>query len=157
MIPISFRCDVRKRSASLNVDGFISAEWESGKMTTKILGMPIPLFLKKEKTQFFGVPPPRWSYLKGVFSFLTQWKVKKVEGTFSLPDPMMNGILYGWMSALQTTRPDRKMTVTINFLGENWLKGEFGVSLKTLFRHFRSWIYPLVRETKERSAFKGGK
>jgi hypothetical protein len=25
--------------------------------------------------------PIRWVYLKGIFSFLTKWKVKKVEGT----------------------------------------------------------------------------
>ncbi|MGZ3525049.1 MAG: hypothetical protein ACXU9L_09685 [Thermodesulfobacteriota bacterium] len=156
MIPISFWCDARKRSASLEVDGFVSAKWENGEMTTKILRIPIPFSLKKEKIRLFGIPPARWSYVKGVFSFLTEWKIKKVEGTLSLPDPMMNGIFYGWMSVIQTREPDRKVAVTINFLGENWLKGEFTVSLKTLFHHFRSWIYPLIREMRGKKVSKGG-
>jgi hypothetical protein len=35
-------------------------------------------------------------------SFLSKWRLKKVEGTFSFPDPMVNGLLYGWTSALGT-------------------------------------------------------
>jgi len=156
MIPISLWWDARKKSAALKMDGFISSEWENGRMTTTILRMPISLSpLKREKNQRSGIPPVRWSYLKGMFSFLTQWKVKKVEGTLSLPDPMMNGILYGWMSAIQTREPDRKIAITINFLGENWLKGEFTVSLKALFHHFRSWIYPLIREMRRKKVSRG--
>jgi hypothetical protein len=90
----------------------------------------------------------RWIYLKGIFSFLTKWRVNKVEGALSFPDPMVNGILYGWASALETGKPNRRIRVTVNFLGENWCKGEVTVSLKTLFHHFRGWIFPLIREIR---------
>ncbi len=157
MIPISFWWTARKRSASLKVDGFVSSEWENRKLTAKILRMPIPLSLTKEKTRFSGIPPVRWLYLKGIFSFLTEWKIKKVGGTLSFPDPMVNGILYGWMSAARAAaNRDGKIDVTVNFSGENWLKGEFTISLKTLFHHFRSWIYPLIREMRVGKAQKGG-
>lgn len=156
MIPISFWCNARKRVASLKVDGFVSFEWKNGEMTTRVLEMPLSLFQRKEKTQLFGFPPARWSYLKGMLSFLARWKIKRMEGTFSLPDPMTNGVLYGWMSALQAREADRKVAVTINFLGDNWLKGEFAISLKTLFHHLKSWIYPLIREMRQRKISKGG-
>jgi hypothetical protein len=82
--------------------------------------------------------------------------MKRVEGTISFPDPMVNGILYGWMSAIQTREPDRRIAVTVNFSGENWLNGEFAFSLKTLIHHFRNWIYPLIREMRGRKVSKGG-
>jgi hypothetical protein len=157
MIPISFWWNARKRSASLKVDGFVSSEWENGKVTTKILRMPVPLSLTKEKTRFSGIPPVRWLYLKGIFSFLTEWKMKRVEGTLSFPDPMVNGILYGWMSAARAAWDrDGKIGVTVNFSGENRVEGEFAVSLKTLVHHFGSWIYPLIREIRSKKVSKGG-
>ncbi len=154
MIPISFWCDARKRSASLKVAGFVSAEWEKGKATAKILNIPTPFSLNKQRNKVFGIPPVRWKYLKGVLSFLRHWRVKKIEGTLSLPDPMMNGVLYGWMSALQTRGPDRKMDITVNFSGENWLKGELKIPLRTVWHHFRSWIYPLIKEMRARKRSK---
>ncbi len=157
MIPISFWWNARKRSAGLKMDGFVSSEWENAKVTTKILKMPIPLSWTKEKTRFSGIPPVRWLYLKGFFSFLTGWKMKKVEGTVSFSDPMVNGILYGWMSAARGAWDrDGKIDVTVNFSGENRLEGEFTISLKTLVRQFRSWVYPLIREMRGRKVSKGG-
>ncbi len=157
MIPISFSWNARKRSASMKVDGFVSSEWEKGKLTTKILRMPIPFSLTKEKSPFSGIPPLRWVYLKGILSFLREWKMKRVEGSLSFPDPMVNGILYGWMSAARGAwGRDGKIDVTVNFLGENSLEGEFGVSLKALFHHFRSWIFPLILEMRGRKPRKGG-
>ncbi len=157
MIPISFWWNARKRSAGLKVDGFVSSEWENGKLTTKILKMPISLSLTKEKTRFSGIPPVRWLYLKGFFSFLTEWKMKKIGGTVSFSDPMVNGILYGWMSAARGAWDrDGKIDVTVNFSGENRLEGEFTISLKTLVRHFRSWIYPLIREMRGKKVSGGG-
>jgi hypothetical protein len=157
MIPISFWWNARKKSASLKVDGFVSAEWENGKLTIKILRMPVPLSLTKEKGRFSGLPPLRWLYLKGVFSFLTEWKMKKVEGTLSFPDPMTNGVVYGWMTAARTAWDrDGKIDVTVNFSGENRLEGEFTVSLTTLVQHFRSWIYPLIREMRSKKVSQGG-
>ena len=90
----------------------------------------------------------RWIYLKEFFSFLTKWKLKKVEGTFSLPDPMMNGLLYGWISALGTGRAGQKTYVTINFLGENRFSGEAVLSLKTLFLYLKRWVFLLLRDKR---------
>jgi hypothetical protein len=98
----------------------------------------------------------QWVYLKGAFSFLTKWKLKKLEGTLSFPDPMVNGILYGWASAFGTAKGDKKINVTINFLGENWSSGEFIISPKILFHHLRRWILPLFWEARGRRPQKGG-
>ncbi len=156
MIPISLCWDTQRRWVLLKWNGFVSSGWQNGKMVIKILGVPVPFAMKKKKIQLPSRLPIQWRYLKGFFSFLTEWRVKRVEGTFSLPDLMMNGILYGWMSAIQTGEPDRRIEVTVNFSGENWLKGEFTISLKTLFRHFRSWGFPLIREMREKKSKKGG-
>jgi hypothetical protein len=86
--------------------------------------------------------------LKGILSFLTKWRLNKVEVALSFPDPMVNGILCGWASAIETRKANRRIHVAVNFLGENWCRGEVAVSVKTLFHHFRSWIFPLIRETR---------
>jgi len=112
--------------------------------------------LKKNGVHLFGKLPVRWIYLKGIFSFLSKWKLKKVEGTFSFPDPMVNGVLYGWMSAIQAGGVDRKNRVTVNFLGENWCEGEMTLSLKIFFQYLRSWIFSLIRERRGRKGRKGG-
>jgi hypothetical protein len=140
----------------LKWNGFVSSGWENGKISTKIFGLPVPLPLKKKKAQPPSKLPIRWVYLKGIFSFLTKWKVKKVEGTLSFPDPMINGILYGWMSAIQTGRANQKAHVTVNFLGENGCRGEVTLSLKILFHHLMSWILPLSREMRGKRPRKGG-
>jgi len=156
MIPVSLSWDTQKRSVLLKWNGFISSGWENGKIATKIIGLSILPPLKKKKIQLPVKFPVRWVYLKRIFTFLTKWKLKKAEGTFSFPDPMVNGILYGWMSAIQTGRAGRKIRVTINFLGENWCRGEVTLSLKILFHHLRSWIFSLIREMRGKKPRKGG-
>ena len=156
MIPISLRWDSRKRSVLFKWNGLISSGWQGGKIRMRILGLPLPLPLKKKGIQLFGKLPIRWVYLKGMFSFLPKWKLKKVEGTFSFPDPMVNGVLYGWMSAIQAGRADRKNRMTVNFLGDNWCGGEMTLSLKIFFQYLRSWIFPLIRERRGRKVRKGG-
>lgn len=156
MIPISLSWDSRRRSVLLKWNGFVSSGWENGKMLIKILGVPISIPLKKKRIPLPGKLPLRWIYLKGIFSFLAKWKLKKVEGTLSFPDPMINGMLYGWMRTMETARADREIHVTVNFLGENWCRGEVIVSLKILFHHLRSWIFPLIREMRGRKPRKGG-
>ena len=156
MIPISLCWDTRIRLVLLKWNGFISSGWENGKISTKIFGLPIPLPLRRKKLQLPSRLPIRWGYLKGIFSFLTKWKLKKVEGTLSFPAPMVNGILYGWMSAIQTGRADQKVHVIVNFLGENECRGEVTLSLKILFHHLRSWIFPLIREMRGEKPKKGG-
>jgi hypothetical protein len=156
MIPISLDCDTQKGALLLKWDGFISSGWRNGKMSMRILRLPIPLPLKKKKIQFPAKLPIRWVYLKGIFSFLTGWKLKRVEGTFSFPDPMVNGVLYGWMSTFQTQKAGGKIHLTVNFLGENWCRGQATLSLKALFHHIRGWIFPLIREMRGRKPQKGG-
>jgi hypothetical protein len=156
MMPVSFLWDTQRKSVLLKWNGFISSGWENGKISTKIFGRSIPLPLKKKKIPIPRRIPIRWIYLRGLFSFFTKWKIKKVEGSFSFPDPMINGVLYGWMSAIQTERADRKVHVSINFLGENWCRGEVTLSLKMLFHHLIGWVFPLIREMRRKNLRKGG-
>ena len=156
MIPISLNWDTRKRCLLLKWNGFISSGWRYGKMSMRILGLPIPLLLKKKRIRSPVKLPVQWIYLKGIFSFLTGWKLKKLEGTFSFPDPMVNGVLYGWMSAFGTQKATGKIHLTVNFLGENWCRGQATLSLKALFHHIRSWIFPLIREMRGGKPRKGG-
>lgn len=156
MIPISLNWDTRKRCLLLKWNGFISSGWRYGKMSMRILGLPIPLLLKKKRIRSPVKLPVQWIYLKGIFSFLTGWKLKKVEGTFSFPDPMVNGVIYGWMSAFGTQKGTGKIHLNVNFLGENWCRGQATLSLKALFHHIRSWIFPLIREMRGRKPRKGG-
>ncbi len=144
MIPFSLSWDTQKRLISFKWNGFLSLVWEKGKVLTKILGFPIPFRLRQKKIHF----PIRWVYLKEAFSFLTKWRLKKVEGTFSLPDPMMNGLLYGWISALEIVKAGRKIHVTINFLGENRFSGEAVLSLKAFSHHLRRWVFLLLQKRK---------
>ena len=156
MIPISFCWETRRRSVLLKWNGFISSGWEDGKILVKILGLSLPIPLKRKGVQLSGQLPIRWIYLKEILSFLSKWKLKKVEGTLSFPDPMVNGVLYGWMSAIQAGRADRKNRMTVNFLGDNWCGGEMTLSLKIFFQYLRNWVFPLIREMKGREPRKGG-
>jgi hypothetical protein len=153
MIPVSFSWDTRGKSIGLKWNGFLSLRWENGKVLTKILGLPIPFRFRQKETHF----PIRWVYLKGAFSFLTKWKLKKMEGTLSFPEPMLNGLLYGWISAIETERGDRKINMTVNFLGENRCSGEATLSPKVLLHHLRGWILPLFNEVRRRRPRRGGK
>jgi hypothetical protein len=152
MIPFSFSWDTQKKSISLKWNGFLSLGWEKGKVLTKIIGIPIPLRLRQKKIHF----PIRWVFLKETLSFLKKWRLKKVEGTLSLPDPMMNGVLYGWLTALGTTMGDRKINVSINFLGENRFSGEAILSPKVFFNYFKNSVFLLLRERRRRKAKPGG-
>ena len=152
MIPISFSWDTRKKLIGLKWNRFFSLGWENGEVLKKIVGLPIPSRFKQKGTRF----PIKWGYLKGALSFLTKWKLKKVEGTFSFPDPMINGLLYGWISAIETGKADRKINVTINFLGENWCSGEAMISPKIMLHHLKGWMLPLLKEMRGRRSRRGG-
>jgi hypothetical protein len=152
MIPISFSWDTQRRLILLKWNGFLSLRWERGKASTKVLGLSIPINFRKRK----ALLPLRWVYLKGVFSFLTKWELKKVEANLSFSDPMVNGLLYGWVKAIETVKGNRKINVTINFLGENGCRGESVISPPILFHHLRKWILPLLWEMRGRRPQKGG-
>jgi hypothetical protein len=146
MIPVSFSWDTREKSILLKWDGFLSLSWKEGKVSTKLIGVPVPFRLRKKRIHF----PVRWGYAKELFSFLRRWRLKKVEGTLSLPDPMMNGVLYGWLSGLETGKRSRKVHISVNFLGENWFSGEAVLPPKALFGRLKSWVFLLLRERRGR-------
>ncbi len=149
MIPfLLLSWDTQKRLVSIKGSGFFSLVWEKGKILIKILGFSIP-FRPRQKRFHFHI---RWIYLREALSFLTKWKIKKVEGTFSLPDPMMNGCLYGWISAFETVKPSRKINVTVNFLGENRFSGEAALFPKAFFQHLKKVVVLLLREKRRRKA-----
>jgi hypothetical protein len=152
MTPISLSWDTREGSIRFKWSRVLSLEWEKRKVFMKILGFPKSLGSKQENIHF----PVRWVYLKGTLSFLKEWKLKKLEGTLSFPDPMVNGLLYGLTSAIDAGKTDRKIDVTINFLGENWCRGEVIISLKMLFHHLRRWIVPFIKEMRVRRPLRGG-
>jgi hypothetical protein len=146
MIPFSFLWDTQKRSILLKWNGFLSLGWKEGKVLVRMLGFPIPFRLRQKRVHF----SVRWIYLRETLSFLTKWKLKKVEGTFSLSDPMVNGLLYGWISALETGKKGQKIHATINFLGENRFSGEAILPLKAFIHHFRRWVFLLLRKRRGR-------
>lgn len=146
MIPISFSWDTQKRLILLEWNGFFSLRLERGKRSIKVLGLPVPTRFRKRKARL----PLRWVYLKGAFSFLAEWKLKKVGANVSFSDPMVNGLLYGWVKAIETVKGNGKINVAINFLGENGCVGEFIIFPKTLFFHLRKWIFSLLWEMRRR-------
>jgi hypothetical protein len=151
MIPISLSWDTQKRSILLKWDGFFSFGWERGKVSKKVFGFSAPFAFEKRAIS----SRMRWNYLKRVFPLLTKWKLKKVEGTFSFPDPAINGFIYGVVSAIQTGKGDEKIDVTINFLGENRCRGEVILPPKALFPLLRRETLSLLWETKGKGR-KGG-
>lgn len=148
MIPISLKWNTQNRSFSIQWDGMMGSEYREGKTFIKILGSPLPIPIRRiriEPSRRFLI---RWVYLKGMFSFIKDWKIKKIEGAISFQDPMINGVFYGWASAVYSWNSDRKVCIHINFLGENWWRGEMIISPRLLFYHLKKWIFPMVREIK---------
>ncbi len=144
MIPFSFFWDTQKRSILLKWDGFFSLGWRRGKVLTKTFGFPIPFSPGKRRIRF----RMRWIYLKEAFSFLKEWRLKKMEGTFSLPDPMINGLLCGVISVFESGKTGRKSNITVNFLGENRFSGEAILPLKAFIHHLKRWVFLLLRERR---------
>ena len=152
MIPFSFLWDTQKRSILLKWNGLLSWGWEKGNASMRIFGFSIPFNPIKKGIRF----RMRWIYLKEALSFLKEWRLKKMEGTISLPDPMINGILYGWISALETGRKGEKIHVTINFIGQNRFSGEAILPLKALIYHLKRWVFLLLREKRRTRPARGG-
>lgn len=154
MTPISFTWDTRKRSACVKWNGLLSFEWENGKVLKRILRIPIP-FGFRGKRRKIDLSMMRWIDLKEMLFLLKKWDVKKVEASFSFPDPMVNGLLYGCWSAVETEKLCSKIDLNINFIGENWCSGEVTISPKRLFYHLRR-ILPLLTEMRGRRPEGGG-
>jgi hypothetical protein len=149
MIPISLILNSREKVILMKWNGFFSFGWEKGKRVKKIFGMPIPHRFGAKRETKIHLPQMRWTYLKEVFSFVRKWKLRRVEGTVSFQDPMVNGILYGWLSALGARKENRKIDLTVNFLGENWCSGEATVSPKVAFHYFKRWIPPFLKRVRK--------
>ena len=153
-MPISLTWDSREKSILMKWDGFFSFGWAEGKRVKKLWKIPIPYNPGVHGNKKIHPPRIRWAYLKEFLSFLREWKLKRVEGTLSFPDPMVNGILYGWLSAIKSEEESKRIDLTINFLGENGCSGEATVSPKVLFYYLVKWVPFLLRERRRSS--KGG-
>ncbi|MGB9629981.1 MAG: hypothetical protein ACPL6D_15100, partial [Thermodesulfobacteriota bacterium] len=92
--------------------------------------------------------PIRWFYIKNGLSFITQWRIERLEGTISFQDPMINGVLHGWLSAIGGINPRQRFSVTVNFLGKNNFSGQASTPPRVLFTHLRRWILPLFYEMR---------
>jgi len=154
MIPVSLIWDTRTRSIQVKWNGFFSFGWENGKVEKKLVGIPIPFDIR-QKGKRIDLYRIRWVYLKEALSFLRKWELEEVEGTLSFSDPMVNGLLYGWLSVMETGKVGQKVNLSINFVGENWCTGEATISPKGLFYHLRR-ILPFVREMRRRRPRRGG-
>ncbi len=152
MIPFSFLWDTQKRSILLKGNRFLSFGWKRGNVLMRIFGFPFSFNPRGKGIRF----PMRWIYLKEALSFLKEWRLKKMEGTISIPDPMINGLLYGWISALETGRTGEKIHVTINFIGQNRFSGEAILPLKAFIYHLKRWVFLLLREKRRRRPDRGG-
>lgn len=148
MMPISLAWDSREKSILIKWDGFFSFGWEEGKKVKKLWKIPIPYSPGVHGDQKIRPRRIRWVYLKAFLSFLREWKLKRVEGSLSFPDPMVNGILYGWLSAMESEKESRKTDLTINFLGENWCSGEATVAPRVLFHYLKRWGFSLLSEMR---------
>ncbi len=147
-MPLSLLWDTRTKSVYLRWNGFFSLGREEGKVFARIFGFPIPFPLRRSQRRKRFRGSLGWTDLKRGLSFLGKWRLKKVEGTFSFPDPMVNGLLYGWMTALGSWRDDRRVNLTINFDGENRFSGEAELSLKALSTELRGWMGRKIRERR---------
>jgi hypothetical protein len=146
MIPFSLSWDTEKRSVSFKWNGLFSLGWEEGKVLTKILGFPIPIRLRKKR---IGLSI-RWIYVKEALSFLRKWRLRRAEVIFSFPDPMVNGLLYGLISGLETGKRDRRIHIHIDFLGKNRFTGEAIISPGRLFSHLKRWTLLFLGEKRKR-------
>jgi len=154
MIPISLTWDTRGKQMLVRWNGFFSFGWEKGERVRTIFKIPVPCIPGPRKSIKNYLTRRRWIGLKEVVSFIKEWKLKRVEGTFSFEDPMMNGIFFGWLTALTPKGENRKINLTVNFLGENWCSGEATVSPKVVFHHFTRLF--LLYLMKGRQLPKGG-
>ncbi len=149
MIPISLRWDTQRKRLSLHWNGFFSMGWEEGREEVRVFRIRLPIRRKKKKIYDLRFPL-RWKDLKGILSFLKDWKIKRIEGSVSFPDPMVNGLAYGCSVILQPWMKGKKIRATVNFLGENGFRGEVILSLREGMAHFRKWIFPLLLEMRRR-------
>ncbi len=157
MIPLSFSWDTEKGGISFRWNGIGSLEWKEGRGKVKIFGFPLPfpIRINLEKASNLRVPI-RWRYIKGIISLLKSLNIHRIEVAISLPDPMVNGILYGGWVIFQHKVQGKGIYGTVNFLGQNWSRGEVSLPLKDGITHFKKWIFPMLLEIRGKGEKKGG-
>lgn len=151
MIPISFSWDTQKRRISLRWNGIGSWEYREGGGEIKVFKFPIPVQIQMDREKLSNLRVlVRWNYLKGIFSLLKDLKALRIEATVSLPDPMVNGLLYGGWAMFQEGARRKGIDGTVNFLGQNWCKGEVSLSLRDGIIHFKKWVFPMLLEIRRK-------
>lgn len=157
MTPFKLIWDTQNGLFTFNWNHLFSIGREGNKNILRVLGFPIHFQPHLNKVKF----PIRWFYIKHGLSFFTQWRLERVEGTISFPDPMINGVLYGWLSAIEGIKKKQRFGVTVNFLGKNNFSGKASIPPRILFFHLKKWILPLFFEMgkkrrKQRKEERGG-
>lgn len=147
MIPFSFYWDTRRKWIGFKLDGLASIYRERGRDFVKIFGLRFRFPIKKRKI----TSPMKLLYLKDIHSFISEWKIRKAEVVLSHPDPMINGILYGLVGALNKGGGNVKINLKINFLGKNWSRGEITLSPRIISYYFLRWIFLRQRKGGEKS------
>lgn len=151
MIKSSLFLDKKEKSLSIYPNRLFAIVVEKWKVYIKIMGLKMPFSITRERIYI----PKKFIYLKKGYSFLRKWRIKQIEADLSLSDPMVNGVLYGTMRAIETLRMDQRFNVNINFLGINRLKADFLISYWEFIKHLISFFFPLFIDMK-RGLKKGG-
>lgn len=152
MIQSSLFLDKSERTFFLRFNRLLSFMMENGKVFIKIMGFKIPFLTPNQRIYI----PKKLIYLNKGYSFLRQWRLKKIALEVSFSDPMMNGITYGIMKAVEAIKGEQRVEININFLGKNRLKAEFVISYWEFIRNLVSFLFPLLIEMR-RGFKKGGK
>ena len=144
MIQFSFFIDRKKRIFLIRFQRFLYLMMEKGKLYIRIMGFKIPFPYSRKKIYL----PRKLVYLKKGYLFLRKWRLKKIDADLSFSDPMVNGIAYGMMRAIETVKRDQRVKVDINFLGINRLKAEFVISSWTFIKQLKNFFFPLLCEMR---------
>jgi hypothetical protein len=152
MIQVSFLLSHLHKNFSIRFNKFLSFILEKGGSYLRILGLNIPITFKKKRFRL----PLQKSFLKNLYLFIRQWKLKRIEAKISFPDPMVNGVAYGMLKVIETIKREPRVNVEINFLGINQLRGDFIISILRFFQYSRKLFFPLLKEMR-RGFKKGGR
>ncbi len=152
MIQSSISLAKKERIFFIGFSKFLSLLVDNEKVYIRIMGIKIPFPFKRRRIYI----PKKLVYIKKGYSFLRKWKVKEIEADISFSDPMINGIAYGMMSAIDTIKIDQRVKVNINFFGKNRLKAEFLISNWEFMKNLISFFIPLLIEMR-RGHRKGGR
>lgn len=147
MIQFSFYLDSGNSKLLIRFNRFLSFLRDRGKIYIRVFGIDIPILLKIKDF----IIPLKIKYMKRWYLFIRQLKVKRIDANISFNDPMLNGIAYGIVSALDALGRDHRLNININFLGSNRYSGDFLISYKAFFKQLFKLIFPLLSEMRRGS------